>query len=191
MVEPQPSKLAMPVRSRSPAPSKTRLKSRNLLQHNAFRRIESRSKGRQRRPNNPSLKSWGCLPGEDVSVVCRLAPIEHSTPPASGPGRVIPFVAQGVRPAHRGHHEPSRNKVRAGTAARCGTRRRSLRPDQRPPFLAGIPRGSHEAPTRSGADECARTQLHRDRNRQQCRHDPRNASLLRTGPEVLRAGHRV
>jgi hypothetical protein len=114
--------------------------------------------------NSPSSESWGCLPGEGVSVVCRLAPIEHSTPPASGPGRVIPVVAQGGSPAHGGHHEPYRNKVRAGTAARCGSRRRSLPPDQRPSFLTGIPRGSHGPPTRSGTDEPARTQLHRDRN---------------------------
>ena len=56
----RPSKLAMPVRSRSPAPTSPGRQGRDPLPHMAFGRTAMLSKCRQSRTGSPSLKGWPC-----------------------------------------------------------------------------------------------------------------------------------
>ena len=159
----QPSKLAMPVRSRSPAPSKARSQGGDPLRHNALRPFPQRTKCRQRRVNIPSFESWCCRAGVGVLAALGLAPNQFPTRLASEAETghsLCPTWCSACAPWSRWSPtaaSPSHLPLPRRDPAPVGW------PHQRRPLRTGIPRNSHGASTKSGGHRCHGEPLGRSR----------------------------
>jgi len=140
----QPSKPKMPVRSRSPAPSKTCSRQGSIapqrISKNPGTREKSTNTGRQ-----PQLKGWGCLPEDPASLAFGRVPIQFSTPDLRRrPEPAIPVGAHGVCPARRGDRGPLTHRVCSGSRSCRWICAPDGWPDHRQRDLIGIPRRFQE-----------------------------------------------